>query len=331
MIVADFAPLTTSRRVVATKLPSNPQIKTELDRLLDATRILNSYPLVQREAATYREGQMLEEMLQRTKDKVVEGAVKFFFKTDYLPDEIKGVHETISRITDTPMIELKDVRRLADALSFAVIPFDYLDERSYQGEEWSIQSAIKGFAQSLSPWYHIYVLAPVAYYDVYKHVEADEDMDIYAGTQVASSFMTISMTTPMFRTIFAQIENLREQVRDTKRRVSAAENEIGNIVRRLQDLAALAERQQQEIIMAKVREENMRQELAELRARAAFMAYEPMMLAIPKGQRINDDVKALVGPCWGPDFADIVVTALGFEKVAGQRKKLAQLAARWSR
>lgn len=69
---------------------------------------------------------MIDSMWQRTRAKTIEKTIQFFVKTDFLPDEVKDVDPTLSLMADTPMIELKGVRRLADELSFVVLPFAYL-------------------------------------------------------------------------------------------------------------------------------------------------------------------------------------------------------------
>lgn len=54
-----------------------------------------------------------------------------------------------------------------------------------------------------------------------------------------------------------------------------------------------------------------------------FMAYEPLMFAVRKGTDLLSDTEdALIGPCWGPDFNDIVAASLEWKKINGQRNKL---------
>jgi len=244
--------------------------------------------------------------------------------------------DTLTKAAKAPRINLSEAREIADKLGFVIVPYEYLDSRSYQDESPELVSAIKAFNKKLSDLYSIYVLAPVHHYSVENHVRAVSDLKIYPGKPCEQAFLAIDMAVPVFRTIFLNLDQLREQAEETAERVNSntaaintSRREIKNLARRVDTLQKQVERQREEAVIEATKQENLRNQLNELRAQNRFWAYEPMMLAIPKESSIEDDVPAIVGPCWGPDFEDIVVTALGMKNIEGQGEMLDKAALQW--
>lgn len=66
-------------------------------------------------------------------------------------------------------------------------------------------------------------------------------------------------------------------------------------------------------------------ELASVR----FELFEPMMFAIPKGTSLRADVPAYIGPCWGPDFEEILLVAASLQR-KGRREDAEKKLAVWS-
>ena len=253
--------------------------------------------------------------------------------------------DTISKAAKAPRIELAEARAIADKLGFIVVPFAYLDARSYQEESKDTIRAIKAFDKNLTDLgYSIYVLAPVHHYSLDKHVRAEGDQEIYAGKPCEQAFLAIEMAVPVFRTIFSNLQQLRDYAEDTAEEVGnnrgridenrAAINknsqEIRNLRRRIDTLQKQVEREREEALLRESREKEMRRQLEELRSQSRFWAYEPMMLAIPNGTNIKEaDTPAIVGPCWGPDFEDIVIAALDMKEIKGQGEMLDAAALQW--
>lgn len=323
MNLSDFMPLKKTK-------PAKPAIEAHVLREAVGLKArLDAFALV-RKGATHDEGKVLEKMYRRTQTESLGKRAGILIKSGMLPDELLTLGDPLTIAAQSPTVSLADARKIADKLSYLIMPFEYLDERSYQQERRPTFEAIKGFADDLEAWFDIYVLAPIPYYLVQKHVRAKTDRSLYAGKAVAQAFMAVTMSIPMFRAILGDVEDLRKRMDRLDARVTNAEAELKNLARRIDDLQAQAERQHAEAIMAQQHTVAIQRQLETLRARTAFIAYDPMMLAIPKGTNLQADGTAIIGPCWGPDFEDIVVTALGLHKIEGQRKLLGDLAGRWS-
>jgi hypothetical protein len=57
-----------------------------------------------------------------------------------------------------------------------------------------------------------------------------------------------------------------------------------------------------------------------------FELLEPLMFAVKKGTKIHDGkATCFLGPCWGPDFADILAVAQGLKVDHEQRKTLTEI------
>jgi len=244
--------------------------------------------------------------------------------------------DTLTKAAKAPRIQLSEAREIADKLGFVIVPFEYLDPRSFEDESTELKKAIKAFDAKLSDMYDIYVLAPVHHYSIAKHVRATSDLKIYPGKPCEQAFLAIDMAIPVFRSIFLNLDQLRNQAEETAEHVNrnaaainANKQEMKNLSRRVDTLQKQVERRRADAIIEATKQEKLRNELRELRARDSFMAYEPMMLAIPKDCGVEADVPAIVGPCWGPDFEEIVLTALDMRKIEGQGEMLDAAALQW--
>jgi len=244
--------------------------------------------------------------------------------------------DTLTKASKTPRIDLSEARAISDKLGFIITPFEYLDPRSYKDESKDTKRAIKAFDSRLSGYYNTYVIAPIHHYNIERHVRATSDLEIYAGGSCEQAFMAINMAVPVFRSIFLSLDQLKNQAEKTAERVNentAAINsnaqEIKNLARRVNDLQRQVQEQREREIIEAARQERLRQELETLRSQNRFWAYEPMMLGVPRNATIKDDVPAIVGPCWGPDFEDIVVAALGLKEIKGQGEMLDEAALQW--
>jgi len=283
--------------------------------------------------ASHEENQVLTKISNKIKNQFNQTRIDLLLQNSTLPPSLINSDsnaDDISRIAQTPKVKLGYLRELADRLGFILVPFNYLDPRSYDQEDYNLRSAIGNFQKKLEPWFNIYILSPIHFYDVQKHVAADVDLPIYANKDAAQAFMAINMMLPMFRTLSMNIEQLCEKSREMGVFVNRTAQELKNLINRVAALEAQVEKQRQQTIIEEQRNRELQLRLEELRSQRQFWSYEPLMFAFPKQQTINDEGTAFVGPCWGPDFKDIVFTALGLTARPDQRKNLAGKALEWS-
>jgi len=242
-----------------------------------------------------------------------------------LPDEYKD-SDVFTKISETPWVTLASLRQIADTLGFVLLPVAYLTDeilelgnvRGYRRD-----LATNGVAEfsKLSQWFDIYALCPPTCYDVSKHTRSELDQPIYAGPLNSQAFMALNMTIPMFRSVVRQLGSLRKKVDEISETLQAVEREIQNMKTRLDQI----QQQSEQMIRQSLRQK----ELEIWQSKTPILAQDPLLFGVPKGQSITGDGSALVGPCWGTDFEDAVLTGLGFQKVQAQRERLSVLAKRW--
>lgn len=267
---------------------------------------------------TWEEGETLDGILKKWATKATRSAMEVLATDRHLPKSLP-VNSKLTRLGGLPTVDMGELRRVVDVLGMVIMPWAYLKPASYEGEGRGLKNAIRVFEIDAKPAFNVYVAAPVQYYDAALHVAAEEDLPIFAANNIAPTFLAMGMALPMFRSIAADIKALKGVAREHSQRLRVAEQQIRELNSRVDQLQAQAERQQAEQIRQNLRQAKMETELRAARERTSFMAYDPMMVAIPKGRSVMDDGHAIVGPCWGPDFDAIVMTALKLRKYEGQR------------
>ena len=228
--------------------------------------------------------------------------------------EVLEKDDDLLQFSLSPRVELTFLRDLADRLGFVILPFDYLNEESYKNESYDIKRNINNFVDaakdnSLSS----YVLAPVQYYDVNKHVHSiDPNLEIYAGAHSAT-IIAIALNIPMFRSIVDTLSDLRDRVSDIDKRLTTVTTNVKALqtqVDRLEKTIADIQRVQLE---ERARTLQMEAELTALRSTQAMnlAILDPMLIALPKGISIMDEGSAIIGPCWGPEISKVVIDIMG--------------------
>lgn len=239
-------------------------------------------------------------------------------RTGSLPDADRTPGNWVTTLADTPTVRTEDLRRVADALGFAIFPAHYL--RDPDGEAYGMRQAIHRFKTTVGAHLDVYVLGPVVHYDVQKHIaHTDAKLPLWGGKDIAQALMAIDMTVPAFRSMQQQVHELRGRMDNYDQRFRQIERDVQSLTTRMDDMQKQVESMKAEQVRNEVK--------ASLLSKIdQFIAYDPLMFALPRGKRVTDDVLGFVGPFWGPDFKDIVLTALGFRLVEGQRVLLSKQA-----
>lgn len=263
----------------------------------------------------------LHELRGRWNDTARSEALKGFAESGAFPSDFQGPKE-VMRLAGLPKVTMSELRRVVDLLDMVIMPFEYLRPESYAQEPREMKAAIEAFARETPDVFSVYVAAPVQYYDAMRHVKAESDLPIFTSARLSPAFVAMGMAIPMFRTIMQEVSEIRDRTNAHSSRLRQAEQQIVSLDARVTQLQNTVERQQAEMIRQSIRMAKMEADLKAAQERASFMAYEPMMLAVPKPRTVHDDGYALVGPCWGPDFEAIVMKALELRKYEGQRERL---------
>ncbi len=235
---------------------------------------------------------------------------------------LAGAPEHTRKLAQTPTTRVEKVRAVCDALGFIVFPLEYLDDRSFQSANdngYYVKQSVERFKEALGGTFHLYVVGPVGHYSVDKHVKSTSgaDLPIYAPTSSSQAFMAIQMMIPMFRAMRADIAELKSDYREQDRRMAKVEQEVAALKTRVTRLEADVIAQREAATL-----QTRRIELASL-TRTRWYAEEPLVIAVPKDVDVQSGKGvAFMGPCWGPEFDENVLIALGVNVIEGQRKSL---------
>lgn len=232
--------------------------------------------------------------------------------------------DPLTQFARSPRVALSSLRDLADAFGFVILPWGYFTG----GDKATLAVAenIGAFVDEaeLDDRYIPYVLCPVTYYSLEKHVAADDDLPIHPGP-FGQAFMGINMSIPMFRQLARRVGTLESKAQSASVRLDSVETELANLARRLGEIQRAEERRQREAAIVREQAREAAALASKLAAVRRFIPYDPMLIAIPSDKDIHSDAIAVVGPCWGPDFDDIVAVSRGYKRIPGQRKMISRI------
>jgi uncharacterized coiled-coil protein SlyX len=171
---------------------------------------------------------------------------------------------------------------LADKIGFLVMPYAYLAKSFYP--PYTQANAIEKLQEAKL---RLYVMAPVGAYDLFKHV-ATHDEPMFVPKDLTQAFTALGMSIPMFRSMQAQLKELRDQYNEQRNRMHRLEQDMRALSARVDALAEQA---------AQDRAENKK-------AAEALQAWyqdqsDPLVLVLPSDTTLKTAKVAFVGPCWG--------------------------------
>jgi len=271
--------------------------------------------------------------------------IKFLIEFNYLPSEmlntinlqyspyndsiIRDVVDNLTRISNTSIISGQDVKTITDKFGFITIPYNCLNEKSFENESYQKKSEIKNFAQN-SDLFDIYVITPVEYYSIENHVYKNtQELGIYAG-QHSMIFASVTINIPMFRSVLNTVANIGDEVNILKAETTGIKNSLSQMQTTLQNLQRQVDKQQQMLIEQQIQIKQQAETMQRFEE-MTLRVVDPIMIAVKKGVNINSDEfdksNCFVGPCWGPDFDTKVAFALDLKVIKNQRTRLTNTSA----
>lgn len=243
-----------------------------------------------------------------------------------IPERLEFCSRTdpLSIASVSPRSSLDEIRQIADMLGFIVMPFGCMDERAWEGESREVQNAIENFYKGMRAPRNVYALSPVEFYDFYEHVSLDENLPFYAPPQLQQTFASIEVMLPFCRTMYRRIERNKEDMDLLAEEINGVKKRLARVEYSVSRLEQIYERERREQAARRARA------AAEERARRLAMWREPLMFAVNKEHDVaTGSGQVILGPCWGPDFDDILSAMVTVKKKKGQRKKLELSMQRW--
>ena len=327
MIITDFAKVSAPKKCALKEDGDTKSALSRIEFIGDIGRVLEN------DLLSSSNGRQLREERDERETEYNDLRWKMFKRdlvlpTKFLQDMKK---DPLSLAAASPQIELKELRKLADILGFVLLPYRYFNVGTLDKESEKVRGAVNAFHKVMKEKFQIYVLCPVEFYDVKRHVDNERDTPIYAGTACQQAFIALSMALPMFRTMKQQIDGLSERTSALEGQVQNMNQEIGGLQARVADLQESMNIQLRSMaIEVATQRKNMAKAIKRIETLEIICARDPLMVAVQPKVSIKDGTGlAVTGPCWGEDFDDIVVGLLGLKKHKGQREKLGDHAEQW--
>jgi len=288
--------------------------------------------------------------LVKTYNKIRE---EFFKKNNELPKEaltkindktLKDEEDVLTFATVAPRSKLGAIKKLSEALGFMIMPWEYHNKRSYEKESQDLKNSIKEFEKLEKFNMDLYVVSPINYWDIKAHISAkNPNKEMFYSSKIKDVVSAVEIQLPVLREFNGRITNLEERVDSLDKDMNKAYQAINKIQITLDKVVDDIARVWAEITEMKkdineakaaARDAQIAANEAESLARSAkatasramsmsMRAIDPLLIAVPKGANLKDDnVRAIVGPVWGPDFSWLVLAAENIEPKIGQRKLL---------
>ena len=218
------------------------------------------------------------------------------------------VDDYLTHASKMPKGAVGNLREIADKLGFIIAPYMYVRDEVLDLAKMPRKSEnpATNFYTKMVKNFDVHVLGPLSIYDINKHVQTEEQADVYWDLD---------------NPVIASIEMVLPALRALNTKIGDVEVSVGKMATQLDRLEKQVAENQRQAAMANVDSTNR---IASLSARE-FTRVDPLIFAVKQNTDIRtSNTFAFLGPCWGEDFKAIVFTALGLEIKAGQRKVLAK-------
>lgn len=225
-----------------------------------------------------------------------------------------------------PTTTLEELRRITDVLGMVIMPYEALTSKSLSNEDWDVRSKVDRFTNRVSnvDGLSLFVVAPISLYDIAAHVRSEAPALLY-GNNFEQVLQTITLQIPLFRSLHQMVQGLGSRVdaleqhrKTVDLQLMSLQTQVNQIEQRVNEMR----RQQQE---QEVRIKQAEAASAQAAATARWIAEDPLIFAVQNKLDIFSGTgRAIVGPCWGPDFPEVLMQVSGLKVVKGQRAKYGQ-------
>ena len=276
-----------------------------------------------------------------------ETLVKLFNATNSIPRELRysffGTCFTYMEYFDKlsryyPITNVFQLKKIADALSFVILPIEYVDidkifemyymqdafdkngyginvpdnlyynriRNAYYGFKRIIESAVK--EEIIKPQ-NFYILAPISFYDFWLEVSSKKIIPKYFSSKLFSLSTTIGIMLPAQRNLFKMIKNNTHNISEMKETMEAnfdmLKQSIEDCHSRIEWVERAVNRIEEKLASQKIqlREIQLKQQKIET---MLYCLLDPIIFALDAdidiSKRDANDAKARIGLCFGPEM-----------------------------
>ena len=246
------------------------------------------------------------------------------YTANYAKEEVYFSEEktNLNLLSSSPKSLSSTMINIADKFNMLIIPFEFMDKRGYSSETYETRAQIKEFNNTATKYkLKVFALCPVNYYNLEQHANSpDADQLVYGGGELSMVITGVTLNLPMFRSLLNQISQVKSDVDNLKKSVNIQLTGLQNQLNMLQNQVEMIQRKQVEQTLIQQAQEERIKQLNEIR----FSAMDPILFACSDFS-LNKESSVIIGPCFGPDFDEILVATHGFKVVKGQREKITKI------
>lgn len=210
----------------------------------------------------------------------------------------------------TPKASLEALRKVVNDTKMILAPFDFMEDKAYTGESFTVRSAIRNFHKE-STKYNLktFAVMPVKYLSIQKVIENyNPSMEIYAPNH-RPYFDMLDMLMPVILMMNSKLKEMGIRLDNVESRLDAMDADMKSVVQSINNMSRQLARIQDNLKEQEIARKAVEQKLAlaeQMRAVQWNWAMDPMLISVPENISIEGNGFAFIGPCWGPDFDDIM-------------------------
>lgn len=242
----------------------------------------------------------------------------------------KTKYSYLSDFSQYPVVQVSDLKQMADTLSFVILPIDYINMEKifemYEDENYSyadkIREAYEEFKEVVSKCadftgkQQLYMLAPISFYDPWEEVSCSKLLPKYFSKKLVHLSTTLGMIIPTQRNIYRMVnttdKNLRTLQQNMKDNFEAVERSINECHSRIDWVEDMTKSLERRVAEDESRSRRMELQLYNMHLEVTKLEHMLYCLLDPIIFAVDDDVdisspdsneeKAHVGLCFGPDM-----------------------------
>lgn len=228
--------------------------------------------------------------------------------------------EPLVRFSALPRTNLKHIRNAAEKLSFAIIPYEYINQDGIvakyanAGQKQYAKEIRAGFkdvgelceAVGKFEKIELYILCPIAFYDLWQEVQDDQERQKLFGGELASVAMVLGMMMPAQKNLFQMsktnadnIEKMNETMKSNFVQIEKTLDSVWSKVSWLSEAIDSVRRTANRAVATADAALNKAKEVE----RQLICLLDPLIFAVPKGTNLyDDDVDVRLLMCFGADM-----------------------------
>lgn len=289
------------------------------------------------------------EIGQQILNKEAEVFQDFWDEVGFIPKDFdlsclgtKEGYNYLSDLSQYPIVKVSELKKMADALSFAILPMNYInmdkiietyaEKKSYYAEK--IEDSYNEFKEVVSNCQdyagkqQLYMLASISFYDPWEEVSSEELIPKYFSKKLHHLSTTLGMIIPTQRNLYRMIktneknlENLNETMQEN---FKAVEKSIDECHKRIDWVEALTNSLEDRVRSNETGTKRMKLRLYKLE-HMLYCLLDPIIFSVNADIDISDsdydDENAHIGLCFGSDMPIDFFVEKGMKTINDKRLK----------